>query len=124
MSSKTYGFPLTGYLPIASLGTRIAGSRACPHTGGPYMPCISGPSLLLDLVILPGAARYPVTIYHLEEGPISGSHRSYCMRGYSWKGRLTNCSLFTASCYPTVRLKARVPSTDTKAHTLYASHIH
>ena len=59
-------------------------------------------SLLLDLVILPGAARYPVTIYHLEEGPISGSHRSYCMRGYSWRGRLTNCSLFTASCYPTM----------------------
>ena len=85
------------------------------------MPCISGPSLLLDLVILPGAARYPVTIYHLEEGPISGSHRSYCMRGYSWKGRLTNCSLFTAICYPTVRLKARVTSTDTK-HTHCTHH--
>ena len=39
-------------------------------------------------MILPGSARFPVTICHLEEDPISGSHRSYCVRGYNWQRRL------------------------------------
>ena len=38
-------------------------------------------------MVLPGAAKHPVTIYHLEEVPISGSHMSYCMRGYNWRER-------------------------------------
>jgi hypothetical protein len=41
-----------------------------------------GPSFLRDLVVLSGFAKHPVTIYHLEEVPISGTHRSYYTKPY------------------------------------------